>query len=300
MKMHSYITVNGQHQYASLRSAMVLDRLKKATWSVGGWEQAIADATPTKSDSDVSVERTASLSTPELTPLRTPDVSDDVTVTSVDMPTAIALRKRLAVITEQTNGNITTSFKNDNFSSSSGQNTPRAVESHPLVNHPDENISSLAKELSELQNDLTSPGPQYIRWPNNISLRDYALYLLVPTLVYEMEYPRTDRYVMRRSSVYYQEFNIRRIRPLYIFEKTVCTDFLLPLLFLCINPLGGNIWNVCPALHGYRKVHYSLYSHFRSAIPSLSDRSRSSIHDVLLVTLLHYFRYGDPPFGGHD
>ncbi|KAF8347868.1 MBOAT, membrane-bound O-acyltransferase family-domain-containing protein [Amanita rubescens] len=214
MKMHSYITVNGQHQYTSLRSAMVLDRLKKATWSVGGWEQAIADATPTKSDSDVSVERTASLSTPELTPLRTPDVSDDVTVTSVDMPTAIALRKRLAVITEQTNGNITTSFKNNNFSSSSGQNAPRAVESHPLVNHPDEYISSLAKELSELQNDLTSPGPQYIRWPNNISLRDYALYLLVPTLVYEMEYPRTDR-----------------IRPLYIFEKTVATFGTFALLY---------------------------------------------------------------------
>jgi len=262
MKMHSYITVNGQHQHASLQSTMVFDKLKKATWSVGGWEQAIADASPTKSDSDVSVERIVSLSTPELTPLRTPDVSGDVAVTSVDMHTAIALRKRLAAIAEQTNGNITTSFKNEDFSSGGGQNTPPAVESHPLVNHSDENISSLAKELSELQNDLTSPGPQYIRWPNNIGLRDYALYLLVPTLVYEMEYPRTDQYVMQRSSVHCQEFNIRRIRPLYIFEKTVRTDSLLPLLFLCIYLLGGNIWNVCPSVHGYRKVHYSLYSHF--------------------------------------
>lgn len=226
MKMHSYITVNGHHQYTSFQLATVLDRLKKATRSVGGWDQAIADANSTQSDSDVSVERIASLLTPELTPLLTPDVSDDVAVTSVDIPTAVALRKRLAAITDQTNGNITTSFKNDNGSSSGGRSTPRTVEFYPLVNHPDENISSLAKELSEFQNDLTSPGPRYIRWPNNISLRDYALYLLIPTLVYEMEYPRTDRYVMQRSSIHCREFDIRRIRPLYIFEKTVCTDFL--------------------------------------------------------------------------
>lgn len=195
MKMHSYITVNGHHQYASTQSAIVLDALKKAAQSVGGWEQAIADANPTKTDSDASHDRITSLSTPELS---TPDISDGVTATAVDIPTAVALRKRLAAISE---GN----FKNENSSSIYGQNTHRGAEPHPLLNHPDENISSLAKELSELQNDLTSPGPRYVTWPNNISWRDYAMYLLIPTLVYEMEYPRTDRYVLVHSSVHSSE-----------------------------------------------------------------------------------------------
>ena len=194
MKLHSYVTVNGHHQYASIESAIVLDKLKKAALSVGGWEQAIADANPTKTDFDTFNERIfTSLSTPEMTPLRTPDVPDDVTATSVDISTAIALRKRLAAVSDKTNGNITTSFKNENVSSSAGPDTHRG---HPLLNHPDEIISSLAKELTELQNDLTSPGPQCVKWPHNICWRDYALYLLTPTLVYEMEYPRTDRYAL--------------------------------------------------------------------------------------------------------
>lgn len=196
MKLHSYVTVNGHHQYASMQSAIVLDKLKKATLSVGGWEQAIADANPTKTDFDSSNERIfTSLSTPEMTPLRTPDISDDVTATSVDISTAIALRKRLAAVSEKPNGNITTSFKNEDVSSNTGPDTHRGAEPHALLNHPDEIISSLAKELTELQSDLTSPGPQRVKWPHNICWRDYALYLLTPTLVYEMEYPRTDRYV---------------------------------------------------------------------------------------------------------
>lgn len=313
MKLHSYVTVNGHHQYASIQSAIVLDKLKKAALSVGGWEQAIADANPAKTDFDASNERIftlstpemtslctsdvsddvtatsvdtihfrkcleaiseenervltflstpdmtplrtpdditsaitlrkrlaaiyekderifASSSTPEMTPLCTPDVSDDVTATSVDISTAIALRKRLAAVSEKTNGNIATSFKNERISSCE-PDTHRGAEPHPLLNHPDEIISSLVKELTEFQNDLTGPGPQCIKWPHNICWRDYALYLLTPTLVYEMEYPRTDRYVLMHQACSLPRIIIHRIRPLYIFEKTVCTIDLFLLLF---------------------------------------------------------------------
>ncbi|KAK2463537.1 hypothetical protein APHAL10511_004288 [Amanita phalloides] len=213
MKMHSYITANGHLQYASQQSALVLKMLKKATLSAGGWEQAITDASPTRTDSDASLDSNAFLPTPTL---HTPDIHGDgnVTITSVDIPTAIALRKRLAAITTETNGNVKTNVLPAAFSSDGQRNLTGGVGPHPLVNHPDENISLLAKELSELQNDLTSPGPQYVSWPNNISWKDYAQYLIIPTLVYEMEYPRTDR-----------------IRPLYIFEKTVATFGTFALLY---------------------------------------------------------------------
>jgi sterol O-acyltransferase len=215
MKMHSYISVNGQHQYTTGLSRKILAQLKEATCSVGGWEQAIADAQFTKSESEASLDQhdTTSMTTPAKTPIRTPSLRDDITATSVDLPTAIALRKRLAALTSETNGNITTNVVTGGFplcvNDDAAEHRP-----HTLEKHPDEKISLLAKEYSELQNDLTSPGPKYVKWPRNISWKDYAMYLLTPTLVYELEYPRTDK-----------------IRPLYIFEKTVATFGTFALLY---------------------------------------------------------------------
>jgi len=70
------------------------------------------------------------------------------------------------------------------------------------------------KDYSELQGELTSPGPLFVKWPNNISWKNFAVYQLIPTLVYELEYPRTDR-----------------IRPLYVVEKTLATFGTFALLY---------------------------------------------------------------------
>ncbi|KAF8630153.1 hypothetical protein AX15_003103 [Amanita polypyramis BW_CC] len=214
MKMHSYVTVNGQLQYVSVQSTIVLDKLKEAARSFGGWEQAIADAQATKTDSGASLERSTCISTPEKTPICTPVIRDDVTATSVDIPTATALRNRLATLTSETNRIITTNVADGGFSSTGEQGGIKGAEPHPLAGHPDGKISLLAREYSELQNELTSPGPKYVRWPNNIGWKDFADYLLIPTLVYELEYPRTDQ-----------------IRPLYIFEKTAATFGTFALLY---------------------------------------------------------------------
>ena len=67
---------------------------------------------------------------------------------------------------------------------------------HPLVDHPRASLAALAREWSELDAELvSSSGPQGVRWPANVSLRDFALYQLTPVLVYELEYPRTNRCV---------------------------------------------------------------------------------------------------------
>lgn len=105
---------------------------------------------------------------------------------------------------------------------------------HPLVDHPDERISSLAKEYTEMEGELTGIGPEYVRWPENITYKNFAVYQLVPTLVYELEYPRTDRYVVLislQSRILKGASSHNSIRPLYVFEKTVAFFGTFALLY---------------------------------------------------------------------
>ncbi|KAF8634546.1 hypothetical protein AX17_004137 [Amanita inopinata Kibby_2008] len=218
MKMHSYITANGQLQYASMQSRIVLRRLEEATRSVGGWDKAMADVQSCKANLEANCDSSGSsfMTSPE----GTPDVCGGTKVTSVDALTAIALRKRLAAVASQTDNNISTNVMSNGSTLSDVDNNLddhnkfKGIGCHPLVNYPNESISALAKEYSEIQSDLISPGPRYVKWPHNISWKDFFVYLLFPTLVYEMEYPRTER-----------------IRPLYIFEKTVATFGTFALLY---------------------------------------------------------------------
>ena len=88
---------------------------------------------------------------------------------------------------------------------------------HPLSSHPDTLIADLAREIEVLREDLLSarpssdPSPELVQqepimWPANISYANFWDYLLVPTLVYELSYPR-----------------LKTIRPLYVLEKTLAT-----------------------------------------------------------------------------
>ncbi|CBQ70133.1 related to acyl-CoA sterol acyltransferase [Sporisorium reilianum SRZ2] len=100
------------------------------------------------------------------------------------------------------------------LSRSSAEHTIR--DPHPLSSHPDTLISDLAREIEVLREDLLSarpsdPSPDLVHqhpvmWPVNISYANFWDYLLVPTLVYELSYPR-----------------LKTIRPLYVLEKTLAT-----------------------------------------------------------------------------
>lgn len=84
-----------------------------------------------------------------------------------------------------------------------------------LTWHPAEVISSLAINMTSLNEALTSTGVARIRWPDNISLYNFLDYLLIPTLVYHLEYPRT---------------NV--IRPVYVLEKVVALFGTFSILIL--------------------------------------------------------------------
>ena len=190
MKMHSYITTNGQLHYVSMQSETIRNRLRHLTESVGGLEKALTDAKARRAYLDELTEATLSS---DRTPDGTPDIFDASTTSVIDVPTASALRQRLvAASAAPTMGAAST----DSVPPVSDPVQPPGM--HTLVDHPDEEISALARELSEFESELTSTGPDRVHWPNNITYKNFAVYQLIPTLVYELEYPRTDRCVSMR------------------------------------------------------------------------------------------------------
>ncbi|KAG2338615.1 hypothetical protein BDR05DRAFT_940153 [Suillus weaverae] len=200
MKMYSYVSVNGYLQWISRRSIDVLAELDGATTRVGGLEQALRDATSKRAQAQAasrSAETPVTDATSTPMEMCTPDAEGVSIKSYTDVKTATALRQRLAAVsknTESERGAV-------NGSERGGDKVEVAC---VLSYHPDELVAGLAKEFLDLDSELVSTGPEQVRWPDNITYRNFAVYQLIPTLVYELEYPRTDR-----------------IRPTYIFEKTV-------------------------------------------------------------------------------
>ena len=182
MKMHSYITLNWQLQSVNEQSRELFDSLKEKTKAFGGWDKALTDAFAKKAELQLQGSTTHASSTHEPTPIGTPPAAEGFSTATVDVSTAYALRQRL---------NAMVSLPNNDSQSSPLREGVDAV--HPLIHHPDPEISEMAKDYSELQSELTSSGPNHVTWPNNISWKDFAMYQLIPTLVYDLEYPRTDR-----------------------------------------------------------------------------------------------------------
>jgi sterol O-acyltransferase len=210
MKMHSYMTINGYLQFVSTRSQRVVEELRRATEDVGGWDAALATAKAHREELDAANASGITGSESEFTPSITPvEHTSGVTSSYASVATANALRQRLMDVSA--NSRVSTpSIEMPQFPVSTdtkiAQNgsvipTVSPPSPHPLVDHPVERISALATDYTDMENELTSSGPKYVRWPNNITYKDFSVYQLIPTLVYELEYPRTDRCVPLLRSI---------------------------------------------------------------------------------------------------
>jgi sterol O-acyltransferase len=218
MKMHSYITTNGQLKTASDHSKDLEKRLHNAAQAAGGWNKALAVANARRIETEEMSNST------DFSQRGTPDgYPEDKNVSIIDASTADTLRRRLTTLSSQLPSQSTTV----NHASEGG------FVIHPLIHHPTKSISDLAEELSEIQSELTSSGPHPVKWPDNITFRNFATYQLTPTLVYELEYPRTDRFVIveSRMKIVITDDGEYSIRPLYVFEKTVATFGTFALLY---------------------------------------------------------------------
>lgn len=228
MKMHSYMSVNGFLQSVNSEARSALAELHRlATVENGGWDSAIAAAQTNRAELNAKAgssnsssfedfgaftpaENQSATSTPALGTTKTD--ADGSTKSYIDAKAAVVLRQRLIAATEGTRRPEPERFEsmsNPTPPLPTGTTHPHthltdpapgAPGLHPLVDHPSEQIATIAREYSEMEAELTSSGPLYVRWPDNIGWKNFAVYQLIPTLVYELEYPRTDRSVCLPSS----------------------------------------------------------------------------------------------------
>ncbi len=218
MKMHSYLSTNGQLGRVDKQAQRVLAQLKKAADTSDGWDAALQTAEAAIVQSESPVES------------GTPEVPEDAPVGSttsyVDARVAVTLRQRLqhAAAANSHLANGVASVRTTGTNVDAAAFGPGGVPTYPptaseiLTHHPDEAIAALAKHHVELERELTGAVEGRVRWPANITLRDFAWYQLTPTLVYELEYPRTSG-----------------IRPLYVFEKTVAFFGTFALLYTIVE-----------------------------------------------------------------
>lgn len=211
MKVHSYLAVNGYLSDVHRQAEKVEQQLRAACVAEGGgWEQANEDAARVREKHETSTEDS---------PIGTPALLPDGATTkgyAGGNPIAEGLRPRLMAVVEGTPAasRAATPPPEQSKLEKKPYFPPIEPYHHPLADHPNPKISELAEELGALEQELTSVGPHRVRWPENVTFVNFADYMLIPTLVYELEYPRTDR-----------------IRPIYLVEKTVATFGTFTLLY---------------------------------------------------------------------
>jgi len=57
-----------------------------------------------------------------------------------------------------------------------------------------EDTERLEQDIEQTERDLTGKVKGENKYPNNLTFANFLDYMLCPTLVYELEYPRTDKY----------------------------------------------------------------------------------------------------------
>lgn len=194
MKMHSYISVNGYLHDISQRSQRILANLRSLTEdpSIGGWHKAVLDAM-------AHLESDSSEASSEATPDSQVNTHGTAMVIMSLLPNSQpvdTLRRRLvtgAIV------DLGAPVVEGTAPGSSSPSTPDGSTIDPLtsvsilVHHPSQAIASVAHEFLELDTELMSTGTERVRYPQNLTCKNFCTYMLIPTLVYELEYPRTDR-----------------------------------------------------------------------------------------------------------
>ena len=291
MKMHSYMTINGYLQYVSTRSQDLLADLERAALSVGGMDAAIAASTAHRAELDAGATTNSepeSDMAPSISVTPASLAKANTTSHYTDASTANALRKRLtAVASDPTIATPSMEIPNPEFSAA-GSDTPAKAEHHndgeviaaqgpaelhPLVDHPDEMIAALAREYSEMEAELVSSGPHYVQWPNNITWKNFAVYQVIPTLVYELEYPRTDKYAVISCNA-----------------NSKADQSIQDPAAVCVREDCGFFGDVCAAVYRYRELHFTSHTDTRTVILPFVVGPSFAVHDRVHLAILHHLR----------
>ena len=217
MKIHSYLALNGYLSTVAALQKKTERALYRTCEEAGGYEKALHEAKMAREAKEEEEERlhhdnndTSGTATPAGTP------NPILMAGKMNHIEASSLRHRLLAVpqrslsstsmSENGNGNGNANLHSGpNFSVSNDAVRIKPTYQHPLVHHPNPAISSLAHNISEMEVELTKKAigdetngvkeGKGTRWPENINLWNFFDYQCLPTLCYELEYPRNKRSV---------------------------------------------------------------------------------------------------------
>ncbi|CDR46911.1 hypothetical protein NBRC10512_003697 [Rhodotorula toruloides] len=264
MKIHSYCSLNGELSERRRQLKKDEKRLEEVLEEMGGrrkaereareeWERQCGEAARAKEgEAGVSEGEKEAAAT-----LSSTDASNSA-LSSEDEAAAALLRHRQPTarrrsISPSASRTGSSSAPSATLAPSRAEEPQEGVET--LTWHPSDQVSKLAIAICEAKDLLTSNGKKPVTFPENVTFANFIDYLLVPTLVYELEYPRTDS-----------------IRPLYILEKTLATfgtfsilvlivdSFILPVTSRTDTPLFGFVLDLAlPFTLAYLLIFYVIF-----------------------------------------
>jgi sterol O-acyltransferase len=233
MKMHSYMSHNGMLSTVNARLIKEKRTLHEYLNSLpGGHEGALAEAAKHKAEleaREASAPRVSEPATP------TPTPPPQITVTGDDgavVSETIARLGRANGEAKKKNGEVRRRVRSSKPATDalpapqSGLPLGTSLEpAHTTSPHAkrvptllawssDPKIALLARNIDAMSDELCSNGERGLVWPQNVTYKHFIEFMFFPTLVYQLEYPRT-----------------RTMRPLFVLEKVFATFGTFSLIY---------------------------------------------------------------------
>lgn len=235
MKVHSYLTFNGHASIKRDKFKRHQKQLEQLLADNGGKSQCLSVARPFALQHVADSPTTASTNTNNTTTTAAAaaaaagassaptEAKSSLIPTAEDESTGLRKRRSRCISVEEAEK----AAAGQAVASNSASTSISDMELHILCFSPNESICKLANDAADLADDLTAhPRPPWItttsektaeplKYPNNLTYGNFIDYLIIPTLVYELDYPRT-----------------QSVRPLYLLEKTLATFGTFSLLYI--------------------------------------------------------------------
>ncbi|KLT39548.1 MBOAT-domain-containing protein [Cutaneotrichosporon oleaginosum] len=231
MKMHSYMSHNGMLATVHARLQKEKHTLHEYLNSLpGGHEGALAEAAEHKAELEAREASAPQVSEPAT---RTP-TPPQITVTGEDGTVVSETIARLGQNGEvaKKNNEVRRRLRSTKPATDAlpapQSGLPRGTSLEPahttsphakrvptlLAWSSDPKIALLARNIDEMSDELCSNGERGLVWPQNVTYKHFIEFMFFPTLVYQLEYPRTST-----------------MRPLFVLEKVFATFGTFSLIY---------------------------------------------------------------------
>nr|ODO03902.1 sterol O-acyltransferase [Cryptococcus depauperatus CBS 7855] len=250
MKMHSYMAHNGMLATVFYQLGKEKDQLETAIVEFPGGREALLEEAASRKAELEEVEAQNYVESSGSTPNSTPDTNTPArpsNSTGYEDPTALKKKKKNGLAVEYESSSQSTAREEQKQARrrlhiDPSKKMPHAKDalpsprpdlplgtslepSHTTCPHTpsppntlawssNEEIALLAINIHAMQEELRSNGTKGLVWPQNVTFANFVEYMFFPTLVYQLEYPRT-----------------QTMRPLVVLEKIAATFGTFSLIY---------------------------------------------------------------------